>query len=86
MKQDSIINIQVPQRIPGLLRVINKGNKGDNITCPVRSDHPAICCYHRRREIDPTDGVKEHEKNILCRHYRLFGVFLEVAVGRERKR
>ena len=34
------------------------------------------------REIDPTDGVKEHEKkkSILCRHDRLFGVFLEVAV------
>ena len=36
------------------------------------------------REIDPTDGVKEHEKNILCRHDRLFGFFLEVAVGREK--
>lgn len=47
---------------------------------PCPSDHPANLLLPQGREIDPTDGVKEHEKNILCRHDRLFGVFLEVAV------
>lgn len=51
---------------------------------PCPSDHPANLLLPQGREIDPTDGVKEHEKNILCRHDRLFGVFLEVAVGREK--
>ena len=47
---------------------------------PCPSDHPANLLLPQGREIDPTDGVKEHEKNILCRHDRLFGVFLEVGV------
>ena len=50
---------------------------------PCPSDHPANLLLPQAREIDPTDGVKEHEKkkkSILCRHDRLFGVFLEVAV------
>lgn len=46
---------------------------------PCPSDHPANLLLPQGREIDPTDGVKEHEKkSILCRHDRLFGVFLEV--------